>query len=303
MRSRAALALALAAAVAYGWHGVARADDDPREESRAAFRRGVAAIEKQDWPTARTELEHAYTLFPHPSILLDLGLARARTEAWVLAETALVRFLADDSGAATDEVETARRTLVEVKSHLGTLRLKVEPANAAVAVDGEPVTLVQGGTTDVRVVLGDHKLHAEAPAYVAQDRSVAVAATGADASIVLVPTAVEGEEHGPTSLQIVGYSLLGVSAVSLGIGIFAGVRALDLAHQYSTVGDPKYQDADTKSTGITFRTLADVTLIGGAALAAAGIVLAFVVHPGPTRKPAPALAFGPGSVSLRVSFE
>jgi hypothetical protein len=296
----AALALTLAAVLARP--GLARADEDPREESRAAFRRGVAAIEKQDWTTARAELERAYALFPHPSILLDLGLARARTEAWVSAETALVKFLADDAGAASDEVETARRTLVEVKSHLGTLRLEVKPANATVTLDGQPVTLVQGGRTEVRVVLGEHKLHAEAPAHAAQELGVAIPSEGTDASLVLVPLATDGDERGPSSLQIVGYSLLGVSAVAVGIGVFAGVRALDLAHQYSTPGEARYQDPSAKSTGVTFRTLADVTLIGGAVLAATGIVLAFVV-PKPKHAPPPALALGLGTVSFRVTFE
>lgn len=285
-------------ALAFAAPGAARADD-AREESRAAFRRGVAAIEKQDWATARTELEHAYTLYAHPSILLDLGLARARTEAWVLAETALVGFLAEDQGAAADEVETARKTLAEVKSHLGTLHVKVDPASAKVTVDGEAITLVQGGTADVRVVLGQHKLHAEAPEHAALDQTVPVTLQGGEATLTLVSIAPD-DQRGPSPQKLVGFSLVGVGAVSLGIGIFAGVRALDLAHQYSTASEANYQNPDTKSTGITFRTLADVTLIGGALLVAGGVVLVLLApKPG---KPPPALAVVVRTVTGGLAF-
>lgn len=295
MRFRA-LAIGLVAALVIT--SQARADD-PREDSRAAFRRGVAAIEKQDWATARTELERAYELYPHPSILLDLGLARARTEAWVLAEKALVAFLTQDEGAAADEVETARRTLAEVKSHLGTMHVRVTPTSARVTVDGEPVAIADG-KAEVRAVLGEHRVHAEAAGHVAQEQTVPVTLQGTDAAISLVALDEPPPAGGPTAAQIIGFSLVGAGAISLGIGIFAGVRALDLSHQYNTAGEARYQDPTAKSTGTTFRTLADVTLIGGVVLAAAGIVVLFVA-PKPQR-PAPALAFGGGSVALQLPF-
>ncbi|CAN5266617.1 hypothetical protein BH09MYX1_BH09MYX1_49480 [soil metagenome] len=278
--------------------GTAHADD-AREESRAAFRRGVAAIEKQDWATARTELEHAYELYAHPSILLDLGLARARTQAWVLAETALLRFLADDEGAATDEVETARRTLAEVKSHLGTLRVKLTPASAKVTVDGDPLSLGADGTADVRVVLGSHRVRAETDAFVASERMVAITAQGGEAELILVPLP-DPTARGPSPLTYVGYSLVGVGAVSLGVGIFAGVRALSLAHEYSTAGEARYQDTDVKSTGIMFRTLSDVTILGGIVLGAAGVVCILVSPKAP--RPPPALAYALRAVTVGVPF-
>lgn len=295
MRCRA-LVLGLIAALAIT--SAAHADD-AREDSRAAFRRGVAAIEKQDWATARTELEHAYELYPHPSILLDLGLARARTEAWVLAEKALVSFLTQDEGAAADEVETARRTLAEVKSHLGTIHLRIAPPSARVTVDGEPVA-VADGKAEVRLVLGEHRVHAEAAGWITQEQTVPVTLQGSDVDVSMVALDEPGPGGGPTPAQIVGFSLIGVGAVSLGIGIFAGVRALDLSHQYNTVGEARYQDPSAKSTGVGFRTLADVTLIGGAVFAAAGIVV-LLVAPKP-RRPAPALAFGGGSIALQLPF-
>src|SRR4051794_7651955 len=71
-------------------------DADVREKSRAAFRRGVAQLRAQDWSAARTSFEAAWAYFPHPSILLNLGIARLHTDDPVRAEQDLVHFLSED---------------------------------------------------------------------------------------------------------------------------------------------------------------------------------------------------------------
>src|ERR1700682_1074191 len=81
-------------------HREARADD--REASRAAYRRGVQEVESQNYAAARDSFLEAYRLFAHPSILLNLGIARMHTAEFVVAEQDLVRFLSDDGGASQD---------------------------------------------------------------------------------------------------------------------------------------------------------------------------------------------------------
>src|SRR4051812_20223201 len=98
----------------------ARADDTPaagsteaRERSRVAFRKGVAQLRAQDWAAARESFETAWTLYPHPSILLNLAIARLHTDDPVRAEQDLVRFLSEDGGASADELASAREALAE----------------------------------------------------------------------------------------------------------------------------------------------------------------------------------------------
>ena len=244
MRPRAlfvALAFVTLASVAHA--------GDEREESRAAFRRGVAAIQKEDWETAKAELTRAYTLFPHPSILLNLGLARAKTADYAGAERDLVRFLADDTQATGEEVETARRTLADVKTHLGTLRVRVNPPVAKVLVDAQPVALGADGTAEVRLALGAHQLHAEAVGFATDERALDVDTGGAHVELDLEPRPEPEVQKGPGTRQLVAYSLLGASAVGLGLGIFAGLRAISLADEYNTPGEPRYQDPSVKDTG------------------------------------------------------
>ena len=137
MLRRLVIAAALGTALA-AWTGSVHADDDARERSRAAFRRGVGQAETGDYASARDSFLEAYTLFPHPSILLNLGIARAHTGEWLEAEQDLVRFLADDGGAQPDELASARAELAQTRNHLGTFRLRVRRIQPQVALS-EPL--------------------------------------------------------------------------------------------------------------------------------------------------------------------
>src|SRR5688572_5035260 len=104
----------------------AKPDDPPatasekeaREKSRAAFRAGVAQLQAKDWKAARTSFETAWALYPHPSILLNLGIARLRTDDPVLAEQDLVKFLSEDFGSTPEELAGAREALAEARTKI-----------------------------------------------------------------------------------------------------------------------------------------------------------------------------------------
>ena len=97
------------------------APEDAREQSRAAFRRGVNLVNDGDYKAARDAFLEAYKLFAHPSILLNLGIARWRSGEYVEAEQDLVRFLSDDGGASPEEVQSGRAALSQAREHLGRL--------------------------------------------------------------------------------------------------------------------------------------------------------------------------------------
>src|ERR1700689_4761964 len=97
MLRRLVLAAAVAAALlASSQPG--RADDEARDRARAAFRRGVSQAHDGNYTAARDSFLEAYKLFPHPSILLNVGIARAHTGQWVEAEQDPLHFLADAGG-------------------------------------------------------------------------------------------------------------------------------------------------------------------------------------------------------------
>jgi hypothetical protein len=249
-------------------------DTQERNDSRAAFRRGVAAVKLQHWTEARDDFLEAYKLFPHPSILLDLGVSRSHVGEYVQSEQDLTRFLADDTGATPEELQTARSTLAEVRKHLGTVRIRITPVGATAMLDEKPIALVAGALTDVRVALGAHTLEASAT-----DRDTwtgKVTIDGPEAKVVDLTLAPHGEKHvegGVSAGRIASFVLFGSGVALAGFGIFAGVRSIDLANQYNTPTEANFQNPSTKTEGIAFRTAADVTLVVAGACVALGIVL------------------------------
>src|ERR1700691_2784459 len=144
------LLLAAAAAVALVCiPSLAHAQND-RDRSRASFRRGVAQAEAGDYTSARNSFLEAYKLYAHPSILLNLGIARAHTGEWIDAEQDLVHFLADDGGAGSAELASARAELAQTRRHLGTFRLRVAPNGARAILDARPIAVIPGSFVEIR---------------------------------------------------------------------------------------------------------------------------------------------------------
>ena len=263
-----------------------------KEKSRAAFRRGVAAARAQDWPAARASFEEAWSLVQHPSILLNLGIARLKTDEPVLAEQDLVRFLSDDAGATPDEVRSAREALAEARAQIGTLHIVVVPPNARIAVDGKAPSMraVEGGakeaTVDLRVRTGAHDVTVEAEGFTTTKQSPNVLAKGtAEVRVTLVPEEKVPEpaaakplppppaESETSTRTVVGWTLTGVGGVALVTGGILALRALSLSHDYTDRTSASFQSKDTRDTGITFRTGADVALLTGIIAGATGLVL------------------------------
>ena len=271
----------------------------PRRQSRAAFREGVAAAEKQRWAEARDDFVKAFKLFPHPSILLDLGVSRAHVGEYVEAEQDLTRFLAEDTSATSDELQNARAALTDVRKHLGTIRVRVSPpsAGATATLDQKPVALVAGELTDVRVALGAHELDASAPGYDPWIGRVVV--DGPEAKVVdltLAKRSLAPRPHaGIPAQRVVSFALFGTGVALAGFGIFAGVHSIDLANQYNTPTEANYQNPATKDEGIAFRTAADVTLIVAGACVVAGLILYFTTP----KSHAPAIAITPFGLAGR----
>jgi hypothetical protein len=295
----AALAAALLALPLPG-----RAEDDARERSRAAFRRGVVQAHDGNYTAARDSFSEAYKIFPHPSILLNLGIARAHTGQWLEAEQDLVRFLADDGGAGPDELASARAELAQTRSHLGAFRLRVSPDGARAMLDQRPIALIPGQFIDVRTTRGTHDLSLDADGYVPLDRPVVVEAERApNLDITLVPQRAGGHVERVTTNEgrrTLGWFLVGGGVIATGIGIFAGLEAESLAHGYNTPGSGSYQDAATKARGLVFRTAADVAFVSAIALGGAGAYF-LLTTPSPAR-PQARLVLGPAFGGIAGTF-
>jgi len=306
--ARAPRALGILLAVVWLVHmaGAAHADES-RDRSRAAFRRGVLLVKQGDYRGARDAFEQAYKLFAHPSILLNLGIARAKTGEYVAAEDDLARFLSDDGGASREEVASARQALGEVRTHLGTLKIKVAPDGALATLDGRPIALVPGALAEVRTTVGAHDLHLEAEGYQATDERVVIthekdavrqvalfAAARTPPDRPGAPAAAPSESN---ERAIVGWTLVGVGGVGLAVGTFAGLRAASLA---STYNHETPRDPADRRTGMMFRTLADVAF--GLGIISAGIGGYLLWMAPPPSQTSVGLVIGPSFGGVRGGF-
>ena len=247
------------------------AEAEAREKSRVAFRKGVAQLRAQDWSAARVSFETAWTLYPHPSILLNLAIARLRTEDPVRAEQDLVRFLSEDGGASPDELASAREALADARAKLGSLRVLVSPPIARVSIDGKAVETVRhadagasGVVAEVRIKPGRHSVAVEAEGFTPDHRAVDVAAKAeAAVTISLAPVEIavpKPPDSGPPIRTIVGWSLVGLAGATLVTGGVTALRAKSLADDYGDRSSARFQDPGARSEGMTFRTVADIAL-------------------------------------------
>lgn len=310
-RPRIAGRLALGLTIALAWTGRAplahagptevNASREERDASRAAFRRGVAEARASNWPAARVAFEEAYRAFPHPSILLNLGLARLRTGDPAQAEEDLVRFLSEDSGASMAESSSAREALAEARRKLGTVRLSVDPSSARVSVDGRSVPIATStGAAELvlRLPAGSHRVSADEEGFTAADEVVVVVAQS-ESRIALHLDASSSRARGPQAdarssspvRAVVGYSLLGLAGTSLLVSGGAALRALSLSRSYRDASSERFGDPGTRSEGIAWRTTADVALGVALVSGVVGVVLLVTGAASPSRPAAAALAW------------
>jgi hypothetical protein len=258
-----------------------------REKSRAAFRRGVGQLRAQDWAGARASFEEAWALVQHPSILLNLGIARLRTDDPVLAERDLVRFLSEDAGAQPDEITGAREALAEARSKIGTLHVSVTPPAARIVIDGEPVAVRPAdGVAEARLKAGKHAVATSADGFAPDQREVDVPAKSETAvQVKLVaktaepaPSAAGAPDDGaagPPLRKIAGYSLAGVAGVALVVSGVLALEAIGDSHDYGDPKSPSFQKPDVKSQGIALRTGADVAFLAALLAGAGAVILLF----------------------------
>src|SRR5581483_3860869 len=115
----------------------ALADEDPVAEARAHFREGAELVEKAQWAEALAAFEHSARLRAHPITQFNIGACERALGRYTQARATLAAAVADASGQLPESLQAdARAWLAEIDRLLAHLALRVEPADATVALDG-----------------------------------------------------------------------------------------------------------------------------------------------------------------------
>ncbi len=271
----------------------ASAQDEPLAAGRAAREAGdhVAALlafteawEASAAPMARAEMARE-----------ELALGR-----YALAETHAAEALSLGAGDVLELGEDLVSIRDAAAAHLGSLEVRCD-GGCAIEVDGSPV-----GTTPlphlVRVEPGDHVVRAHREGHEPAESSAHVEALGVT-RITLAPRWIDTRpilERGGTGdgQRIAGAVILGAGGASLLVGLASLGVELDRdaflrgeACTPTATGESREMHCpDAASTRATYTDVARATLIAGAVLAAAGIVLLLTA---PSDPAAPAVACAP----------
>ncbi len=126
-----------------------RADDVPAESAdvtlaREEFIQGTALVKKAQWAEALAKFEHSAKLRPHAATTYNIGACQRAMGSYTLARKTLVRALAqNEAGGGTQLSESivtdTKGFIAEIDKLVATAEVTLEPANAAIAVDGRPL--------------------------------------------------------------------------------------------------------------------------------------------------------------------
>lgn len=129
-RTRATLSLAL---LALG--GAAGAQQSPEEQARAAFQRGVAAMQRRQFADAIAEFELSYGVVPRCSTQFNLAVALEETRRYADSLSTLARYQADcAANMPAQNASYLLDALPRLAARVGTLTLRLQPASAVATV-------------------------------------------------------------------------------------------------------------------------------------------------------------------------
>jgi hypothetical protein len=147
-------------------------DDTARQQAREHFTRGVQLIQEARWLDAISELEAAREIRVTPPVLYNLGLAQRAVGRNREAVQSFRGFLTLAGANRNPDLARQAETYIrELSTAIGQLELRVEPANAAISIDGRAASTVG---SRVEVDPGRHVIVARADGYAPETRAVDV---------------------------------------------------------------------------------------------------------------------------------
>jgi hypothetical protein len=266
--------------------------DENKQEAKRHLEAGLTLAEAEDFAAAAVEFESSVTLFPTKMGLFNLANCYKALHRYSEALDVIVRLRNAFAGkleeAMVREVAEFERS---VSALVGRLEVKVEPAGAAVLVDGK-----KAGVSPLSEPLllgpGDHEIGVELKGYRPETRKVrvtsrgretvmieltAVAAepgagpgppeAGGEAGAVETPADEGGGKLGPGALITAGALTVGFGVATIVLGVKAGDKEQEAVDSHD---DALLDDAGKLQT--TGRVMLGLT---GAALVTTAVLVFF----------------------------
>jgi len=287
----------------------AATDKETKKKAAARFKEGEALFQKHAYAEAAAAFEDAYTIAPHPAVMLNA------INAWSLAgqparAATLSAKLISEGGTDEKSREEARSKMADLRGKVG--RLEIRGAQTKkLTVDGKSAAM-----GEVFVDPGDHLLEAEVDGQKVQRRVTVVA--GSSEQILLdapskptapTPTATAAPTAAPTSTAAEGEGKKGLpptvvyvggalTLVAGGITTWSGLDTLKAKDEFNKNRTDPNKEAGLAKQNRT-NVLIGVTAVMG--LATVGIAL-FATNWDTGKKGSAQLRVGPGSLAVEGTF-
>lgn len=279
----------------------------------ALLRRGVALRQRGDDAGALDQFQRARALSDEPRVLAQVALAEQALGRWVDAARDL------REAAAHEDDPWIRRNAAalagardEIMRHVGGLTVEGPGAQGELRVDDARVAALPM-TAPVVVLAGERALEVRREGYSPWARSFTVrpgelnrVEVPALQSLVVAPVVPVTPPRRGQGQRVAGWSLVGASALGLGVGIYGLVardnaRSAFLQDPTCVTATPAAACADRRSTADTMNAVMIAGFVGAGVLAAVGVTLVLTA---PSNRPAVTLACAPGlrAVGCVVAF-
>jgi hypothetical protein len=149
--------------------GPAQAQEEPTESetrsdmtsrARDAFVLGTSLAQQGQWRDALKEFEHSASIRPHATTTYNIGFCERALGHYTRARERFMEALAQDQAAETSDQElpdellrSAKIYLQEAEERIARIAVTLDPADAALTVDGRPLALADAEKGNDRPVL------------------------------------------------------------------------------------------------------------------------------------------------------
>lgn len=274
-------------------------DDQTRSAARELATEGSTLYQQSDFEGAYDRFNRAYQLVQRPHVGIWAARSLVRAGRWVEASERYLELERSTlpEGAPAEQLQAVQDAAEERRELLGrmpSLKITLEgadPSSVFVSINGQlvkPALIgvkqpVSPGKLLVKGVRGEQTVEQAVELSEAQSREVKLSFTpaGAPAAAAVTPappgpsTSAPAQSSGGTQ-RLLGFIGLGVGGALLATGaVFGGLAAADKSDL--DAGCPARQCGpalhDQNDSYGTKKTLSSIGIIGGAALASAGVVL------------------------------
>ena len=191
-------------------------DAKKKAEATRLLAEGNALSNEGNYVEALEKFQIAYDVYASPKLLLNIGTMLRQLGRNIEAAGVYERYL-KDPGAEPQQIKLLTRTLDEIDSLVGHLRITVSPLDAAVSLDGKPLDVPITGA-EVRIEPGTHKVVAEKKGFPAAIVTVSLGRGEKRVASLNVERAPVVEKSNSTTIAAIAcFSFGGLGFIAAGV--------------------------------------------------------------------------------------